>query len=130
MAEFPQSMTSVPLPQPKNADTWLALPELPMGDHELFNVGCLQLPIALARKSGVPDLPQAEDGDHVILANVEVIENTKPVMYRLPMMFGSIARRMYADAGRARAAGHRFLPSQWRFEWLTNGDASVSPVRN
>jgi hypothetical protein len=128
--KFEPLLTAQGMRRTSSVDKWLALPELPMGTYQVHNIGWLEANLVECRSRGVLELPLPggdEEGLVVRLPNVEIVQGAKPVMYRLPTMFGSIVKQMHEDAGRWHRDGRRFLPATFRFARAPDGSAVVQP---
>jgi hypothetical protein len=112
--------------KPEKLDDWRALPELAMGRHEIFNMGAVIAAVDQARRAKVDGLPKeiaGEDGYVVPLPWVEVSQRR---IYRLPLKFGSIVRKIFDDAMElGRAGGSNPLPRFYTFEKLQDGRVKV-----
>ena len=102
---------------PKSIPEWKHLPELPMGHHLVVNLGAKVESLLECRAAGVMGLPPPRGADetesYVSLPNITVEERGSPCVYRLPLDFGPIVKRLFDYAGRAHATGGNLLP--WYF---------------
>ncbi len=121
---------------PKSISEWKQLPELPMGHHLVVNLGAMIKPIPECRAAGVNGLPSPvatdETGLSVSLPNITVEERGVPRVYRLPLDFGPIVKRLFDNAGRAHAAGVNLLPRYFTLGMREDGayaipDGAVGP---
>lgn len=82
-----------------------------MGRHVATNFGARIESVAVCRKAGIAHIPQEfADDAGLALPNITVDENGAERVYRLPLEFASIVRRIFEEGGRAHAQGLRTLP--------------------
>ncbi len=126
-------MTQLKLP--KSIPEWKHLPELPMGHHLVVNLGAKPERIMGCRDAGLKGLPPAsgvETEFFVSLPHITVEERGSPRVYRLPLDFGPIVKRLLDDAGRLHAVGGNLLPCYFTLGIREDGayaipDGAVGP---